>query len=188
MRAGCRTCYVEYGAMKTTWSVVALYEDAATREQAVQFCDQLVGRFWTQCNFEVSWWQFGLLQESTSARAATMKAAESKLLIIASRAEGDFPAAMKAWLESWLHQRGAREGSLVGLIGTGVEPEEDASSKHVYLRHLARRGGLNYLTDLPQELHHFLPDSLDAFNERATQVTGVLETILQSPVPPRGMG
>jgi hypothetical protein len=173
--------------MKTTWPVVAIYEDAATREQAVQFCDQLVGRFWTQCNFEVSWWQFGLLAETTTARAASQKAVESRLVLVAARAEGEWSPIVKGWMEGWLYQRSAKEGSLIGLIGTGVESASDTFGKHVYLRHVARRAGLNYLTELPTELQHFLPDSLDSFSERACQMSGVLDRILHQPIPPRGL-
>ena len=40
---------------KTGWSVVVVYEDAATRERAVTFCDQMGRRFWEKCEFDVSW-------------------------------------------------------------------------------------------------------------------------------------
>ena len=53
---------------KAAWSVVVVYEDAATRERAVSFCDQLVSRFWAKCEFDVSWWSFALLEKADGSQ------------------------------------------------------------------------------------------------------------------------
>ena len=52
---------------KTACSVVVVYEDATARERALTFCDQLVGRFWAKCEFDVSWWTFDLLDQEVAA-------------------------------------------------------------------------------------------------------------------------
>ena len=52
--------------MKATWSVVILFEDAQTREKAVKFCDQLVERFWANCEFRLTWMEFSALDDSNA--------------------------------------------------------------------------------------------------------------------------
>ena len=41
--------------MKANWSVVIIYEDLPTREEAVKFSDGLVRRFWSEFEFDVGW-------------------------------------------------------------------------------------------------------------------------------------
>src|ERR1051326_3401035 len=101
---------------KTTWPVVVVYEDTAAREEAVKFCDLLIERFWARYGFDVGWWSFASLEASDSAREASQKASEAALIVFATRPEGEIPAGVKAWIATWLSQRGDREGALVGLM------------------------------------------------------------------------
>jgi hypothetical protein len=80
---------------KTAWSVVVVYEDAATRESGVIFCDQLVGRFWGNCEFEVSWWPFAVLNQAPAAKEAAERAAKADLIILSATPDGDFPPHVK---------------------------------------------------------------------------------------------
>lgn len=172
---------------KTAWSVVVIHEDSATRQQAVGFCDQLVARFWTRFEFEVNWWSFDLLKEAPSAEQAAEKAARADVVVVASSPESDFPQPLKAWFETCLRRRGDREGLLVGLIepvGRSGGPE---GLKHHYLRNAAHRGGMDYLTGLPQDIERTIPDSLDSYTQRADQVTHLLDDILHQQTPPPGL-
>jgi hypothetical protein len=170
---------------KAAWSVVVVYEDPAACECAVRFCDQLVNRFWTGFEFNLSWWQFAQLEDADSAKAAAEKAVLADLVVFAANSEVDLPRHIKAWIETWLDQRGEREGMLVGLIepagGAGVQEGE----KHHFLRNTAHHGAMDYLTEVPQDISRSIPDSLDSYIERADQVTGLLANILhQRPPPP----
>jgi hypothetical protein len=78
------------------------------------------------------------------------------------------------WVESWLQRRGDREGALMDLAESGAEK----SPKHIYLRSVAHRGGMDYLTEMPCSTVESIPDSLEYCTERARRVTGVLEEIL----------
>ena len=170
---------------KAAWSIVVLYEDAAARERAVGFCDQIVSRFWAQCEFDVSWWSFALLEEASTAKAAADKAARADLILFSAVPEGDFPLPIKAWIETWLNQRGEREGMLVGLMEPAAGICGPEGPKHHYLRHAAHRGALDYLTHVPQDISGSIPDSLDRYAKRADQLTSLLNGILhQRPPPP----
>ena len=162
---------------KATWSVLAVYEDVLAREMAMSFCDHLVQRFWAKFGFEVNWWPFNLLENPRSATEAGEKALSADLIIIATHREGELPLSIKTWIEGWLTRRGDREGALVGLMDPAASFDSQ-TSKDVYLRHIAHRAGMDYLTQLPQQIAHCIPDSLESFAERAQQVTHVLDEIL----------
>lgn len=169
---------------KATWSVVVVYEDAATREHAVTFCDQLVSRFWAACEFDVSWWSFALLDKPPATEEAAERATQADLIVFSAGPEGDFPPSVKAWIESWLNQRGDREGLLVGLMQQGNGDREE--QKHHYLRQAAHRGAMDYLTQMPPGISLSIPDSFESYTQRADQVTSLLDDILhQQPPPPR---
>ena len=166
---------------KAAWSVVVVYEDPAACERAVSFCDQMVNRFWAGFEFDLSWWPFVQLEDSDSAKAATEKAALADLIVFAANPEGDFPWPVKAWIETWLDQRGEREGILVGLLEAAGGGE---GQKHCFLRNAAHHGAMDYLTEVPQDISRSIPDSLDSYIERADQVTGLLANILHQQLPP----
>ena len=168
---------------KQNWSVVIVYENNAARDHATSFCNQLVERFWTQCEFDLSWWSFEKLKQLESAADAARKAADADLIILSVRPEGDLPLETEAWIEHWLSQRSDREGALVGLLGPCASAE--LADKHVFLRRIARRARLDYLTQLPETIGYPMPDSIDSYTDRAQRVTGVLDEILhQQPSPP----
>lgn len=173
---------------KAAWSVVVVHEDAAAREQAVDYCDQLVKRFWARFEFEVSWWSFSLLQTQAVAVDAAAKAARADLVIISSLQRGDFPLPVKGWMEGWLSRRGDREGILTGLLGPGAAESGLEAPKHLYLRRLAHSGGMDYLTQVPQNISRSIPESLEFYTQRAAQVTSVLDEILHQQALPPLMG
>jgi len=170
--------------MKKTWSVVILFEDSKTREKAVKFCNQLVERFWTQCEFNMSWLSFSALADSNAARDAHAKARGADVIIFATRPEGPVPARVTEWVEACLANRTDLEGTLAGLIDSGMILTGWAAEKHAWLRSVAHRAGMDYLTEVPQEISRPIPNSLESFSERAQLVTSVLDEILHKPISP----
>jgi hypothetical protein len=163
---------------KAAWSVVVVYEDATARERAMTFCDQMVSRFWAKCEFDVSWWPFTLLDQPVAARGAAEKAAQADLVVFAATPDGDFPLPVRTWVESWLNQRSDREGMLVGLMELPGGATDWEAQKHQYLRQAAHHGAMDYLTKIPQGTSLSIPESLDSYTERASQVTSLLDDIL----------
>ncbi len=169
---------------RTAWSVVVVYEDTMTRELAVKFCDHLVERFWTTDEFEVSWLSFADLQEARPAHEAKQKAAVANLIIFATWPETSMPVEIRGWIENWVSQRGDREGALFGLLDHASGLTGRTAEKYVYLRAVAHRAGMDYLTEVPQNLLRSMPDSLESYTERADRVTSVLDEILRQQEPP----
>ena len=167
---------------KPAWSVVVVYENTEARERAVQFCDQLVARFWARLELEVSWWSFEELEDLGAARKGLEKAATAEVVICAAAAEGEFPPAVDSWLQSWQYQRRHLEGKLVGLLQPA---EATGTGRQLYLRAAAHHCSMDYLTEVPQEPSLIVPESFDSYTDRASEVTSLLSGILhQPPTPP----
>jgi hypothetical protein len=170
--------------MKTSWSVVVVYEDIAGRQKATHVCDHLVQRFWAGCEFQVDWWTCAMLDQSDEARIAAGKAAEADLIIFALLPEGELPISVTHWVETWIQLRSEREGALVDLSSQEATSSEVTGDRQMYLRSAAHRGGMDYLTHEPQNISWCLPDSLDSMAARAERGSSVLDDILHVKLAP----
>jgi hypothetical protein len=179
---------VRISAAKPAWLVVVVYEDVAARKRAVNFCDLLVERFWARFEFNMSWWSLEELHGGYSAQEAARRAVDADLIVAATRPDEGMPAPLRDWMEGWLGRRSSHEGSLVGLGENEAGVSAVSAEKYVYLRNAAHRGGMDYLTDLPQNISsRCIPDSLDSYNQRADKVTSVMDGILHRITPPPHM-
>ena len=169
-------------------SVIVLYENPAARELAAGFCEKFARESCADAGLGVNWYSFEDLTVPASMEAAADVAVGADLLAFSVTASGDLPAAIKLWTEIWRRRRGQREGWVVGLVlEDGTELRRVAGLKEIYLRHLAHRAGMDYLSHFPAKILKAIPDSLDSFNRRAEQITQVLDEILQTrfvSVPP----
>lgn len=159
--------------------IAVIYENSAIREHAVRFCDRLGEDYHYDAGPEINWWSFRILSQPATANDAARKAAATDLIVFATSAEGDLPRDVKLWIENWLGLRGEREGALVSLIDHGEQGSSDVPPfKQIYLRHIAHRAGMDFLSHAPRTLSKALPDSLDSFNDRAGCITSTLKDIL----------
>ena len=159
-------------------SAVVIYEDPSIRERAVHFCEGLVDGQ-RNSGINLDWWSFPVLSEPKMSHSAVEKAAGADVVVFAMAASGDLPEAIKLWIEKWLNKRGEREGAIVGLLEPEDRWHEMVSFREIYLRHAARRAGMDYLSHAAPTLRRAIPDSLDSFNERAGRMTSVMDEILQ---------
>src|ERR1051326_2762309 len=171
--------------IQATWSIVAVCQDARARDWAVDFCDSLIQRFCDRFEFTISWWKFAQMHDPAFAR----KALRANLLVIAVHSNSELPLKVKSWLEQWLSRRSECEGAIVALAGPGLSriarlPEET----EIYLRNVAHRGKLDFLTQVPPDLSGLIPESIDWCSDRAQQMTALLEEILQAPASPPHCG
>jgi hypothetical protein len=161
---------------------VVIYETAPARDRATQFCRQLS----EHQAFDIDWYLFDVLGEAGSATHAAHKASLADLVLFSMTFNGDLPREVKLWIEIWLGQRREREGAIVGLV---LDRPRDllvgVSLKEIYLRHTATRAGMDYLSHATPAVWNAMPDSIDSFNQRAGQITSVLDQFLHTPaVPP----
>ncbi|HEY5910257.1 MAG TPA: hypothetical protein VJA21_06595 [Verrucomicrobiae bacterium] len=168
--------------MKSTSSVIVIYECAETRETAVAFCDRLVERFWARFGFEVSWVPYEKLADKASASEAAASAAGADLVVFAHTHNQEPPLSVKRWIESWLKERGEKEGTLVAL-STPPPPEGTCPVSQSYFRRLAHRAGMDFAAELPINIAS-LAESTESVATRASEVTSVLDSILHQHHPP----
>lgn len=169
--------------MKPGTSIITISQDNACRDRTVKFCDELVKRFWTQCEFDISWLSFDDLGGQNQLRNAAERGKSARILVISMNPAPEAPEELQAWAEAWLAKRGEREGYIIGLGDPGHIAASGVSRNFVYLRDLAHRAGMDYLTELPDDMRQAIPDSLDCFCERAEQHTTLLDQILARKVP-----
>ena len=164
-------------------TVVVFFEDAAAREQALSFCDHLVTQWQLNDELKVHWWPCHLLDQSSTGGEAIEKAVAAHLVVFAMNSAGDLPHEIKDWIENWLGKRGEREGALVGLFPHEAPPGDIASFREIYLRNVALRAGMDYLSHVPPTLPKALPESPDSYTDRAGQMTSVMDGILRTHPP-----
>jgi hypothetical protein len=175
---------INQGETKPTCSVVVVFEDGKARQEAVAFCDRMVERFWQDQELRVDWWDFNSLRDPGQVHDLFQRAIEADVVVFATKPHGNLPEEFRTWVEHWIPLRADREGVVVGLADPGSGLSEYCPPKFVYLRAAAHRAGMDYWTSIPQNLARSVPDSLDSYSERATQVTTLLDEILHyHPVP-----
>lgn len=163
---------------KETWSIVVVCEDELTHSHALSVWDRLVKQFWAEIEFESHWWQFANLLEPANALDAADAAARADMIVFAAQAEGELPEHVTSWIQTWLDKRGNREGALIALVRRGQEPSTKAIAKHLYLREVAHRANMDFLSEIPPFIRRGIPESPEWFNERAGQVGSTLDSIL----------
>lgn len=167
--------------MKATWSVIAVYGGARARETAVSFCETLVDRFWSRFDFDVNWLSFEMLANNPSCQEGARKAAEADLIVFATETREGLPRHVQSWIEKWLEDRREREGALAALQAEDLAFGDSTARR--YLRQVAHRAGMDFLTEVPEHIHDPFEDSPEVYAVRAKQVTSVLDGILRQPPP-----
>jgi hypothetical protein len=164
---------------RETWSVTVLYEDTQVRERAMRMCDHLMRQFWSELEFDFDWWRVSFLEDAILARQAESHVSDADLLIVAVHGESDLSVTLKRCLEAGLDERGVRQGAFIALFDDEQKRTPAVLRNGFYLRTLAHRYGMDYLTEAPTALAGALPDSLDGFSERAEEHSSVMEDILR---------
>ncbi len=169
-------------------AVAVVYDDTATRDRAMLLCDHLVGRLWEDIDFEFSWWKFDYLRAAQIAADAAAAARNADMIIFSAHAARELTPTVRNWIGTWTGERENREGALVALIGTAHDLIRGASPVHHYLRDVAKRARMEYLSNLPEAVSEPFDVSVDAILSRATTVTLVMDRILKQASAPSHWG
>ena len=164
-----------------TFSAAIAYEDSTTRDRALETCDRLMQKFWTDVEFEFSWWRFDFLRDKGIFKAAVEAAARSDLIMISAHAARQLPEAVQDWIETWLGRRERGTGVLAAMIGIGEDALKGWTPIHVYLREAAQRANMDYLPQVLDAPQDRLDGSIEKIARRAEEVTSLLDSILHRP-------
>jgi hypothetical protein len=174
----------ETGENKEVWFVVVLYDDATTRQRAMDVCDHLAQRFWAEVDLKFQWWRSDFLEDPGMAATAADNSRNADFIVVCILPDGEISPVVRQWFETWIPQREGREGALIDLTAI-IGSSPGAHRKKIFLREVAHRAGMDYLTHFPPAINRSLPDSFEIASFRATQVTTILDGILQHSPPPR---
>lgn len=170
---------------KEICSVVVVYEDAVTRQRAMTACDFLMQQLWSEVEFDFHWWRADFLEHAAMAQTAAEQAVDADFLIVCSNSENLMSPALKTWFESWIEDRHGRDGALLDLTESELTTTATAHSMETFLRSVARRAMLDYFATTPQTVTGTLPSTFEEAERRASQMSSVLDEILnQHPRPP----
>lgn len=168
--------------MKSVWSVVTVDEGARARKTAIEFCESLIQRFWRRFDFEVSSWSFSDLERPEACSEAARKAVAADIIVFATEMGHALPWYIQGWIEQWVAERKEKEGSLAALWVPNLAPENHHLA---YLRKVAHRAGMNFLTQVPEHIPDPLSDCPEVYAARAREMTSVMDDILRQPTPSR---
>lgn len=173
---------------KQACSVAVVYEDATTRQRAMAVCDYLVKEFWSQIEFDFHWWDMDSLSGAEHSETTLEVAANSDFVIVCSCTETELTPSGPEWFERWIEHRAGREGALVNLTDDDTAQTIHARHKGDYFRDVARRAMMDYFTSVPPTISGALPNSFEAVELRAAQMSSVLDDILNQMPPPNHFG
>jgi hypothetical protein len=126
----------------TTFNVVIVYEDFATRKQARKGLDYVAEEFGNDFGLRHSMWRLDILQNPKLSARAAPSLAESDLLMISLCGERPLPAKIRALIDERLVQTVNHECALVELFEDAASATH--SSVNACLATRARQHGLDF--------------------------------------------
>jgi hypothetical protein len=126
-------------------SAAVVYQDGLTREWAMQVCARatnLVGPEYVR----TTWWKTKFLNHPRILREAVQATVMADVIMVAVWATRQVPRELSRWSEGWLAQRPLKEGALLALIGRPGQPDGHLSPLREYLRAVADRSHLDFLS------------------------------------------
>ncbi len=169
------------------FSVVVLYEDRETRDHVLNVSRHMALTIGEEIQLKFSWWRFDFLQDADLAEQAANAASHADMLLVSAHPGRGLPLAFTQWVETWLPRRFNQESLLVALIGSEKDSGEDAATE--YLRGIAARAGMDYLSKAASSNSEAIKDSERGFGKRReTKTPPLLENIVKQSPPPSHWG
>lgn len=166
---------------KGWYSAVVLYEDRVTRDRMIRVQDHVQRGLGEEIDCQVAWWRFDHLKEPRLFTKAVKSAVEADMILFSAHAGGHFPRQVTAWINAWVKQRRLRPGVLGALIGLHDDALSGITPRHCYLRRVAERAQMDFLSQAAALLPDEEPCSVDSFMKRAASSSQLLEGILGQP-------
>jgi hypothetical protein len=126
-----------------TFNVLIAYEDFETGKLARKTYDFLAGNLGRGCQFSNQMWKFDVLNIPKLREMAARDAVLADIVIISSHGGDELPGPVRAWMESWLAQKG-NPTALVALFGCPSQESPKTRPIRTYLADAARRGGIDF--------------------------------------------
>jgi hypothetical protein len=122
-----------------------VYQDRNTHAWASEIYGQVADLIGKE-NIHFSSWPISSLLQPESASDAVWSAAQADVIIIAVSGREKVPDDLCTWVNAWLPRRAHRPGTLLALIALPNGPTDQAFLAKNYLRDIARKGRLYFLS------------------------------------------
>lgn len=123
--------------------VTVIYQDPAGHRWAREMCSgvqQVIG----EDALDIQAWSMDELSRLEPWCLAVEAASKADLIIVAVWAEGQLPPDVGIWLDTWLPQRRARPGALIGLLSVLGQPGFRSFEVQESLHEVARKCRLDF--------------------------------------------
>lgn len=125
--------------------VAVIYQDTQTREWIRHTCARVSGQV-PAVPLQSSWWKLDCLEDPNILLGAIKATARAEVIMVALYAMETVPYCLLRWHEGWLERRERQEGVLLAMIGNPPSPVTDAATIRNYLKDLASRAGLHFMS------------------------------------------
>ena len=163
------------------FSVVVAYEDRHARDRMVHIYDNVTAGLADEIELHFTWWRFDLLTDPELFAEAVRSAVEAEMIVFSAHAGSEFPRQVRKWVDVWTKQRANRSGALAALIGLDEDARSGITPRHLYLRQVAERAQMDYLSHAVVPLPDEQRVSVDSILNRAATSSHLLEDILHEP-------
>lgn len=158
---------------KIACSILALCETPQSRQKTVQFCDELIRRFWDKYQITVTWFTHDELLDP-ARRKNVHQAAQQARLVVIETTQKPIPDDVFEAIQKCLLARTLKEGFFAGIT-----PENHRNQ--LLLRNLAHAAGMDFISEVPANIECALPDSPESCTTRAQEISHLLSDILHRP-------
>ncbi len=97
-------------------------------------------------SFHCTKWSIDSLLDSHVLVHAVQAAITADVIVVSVRAQGEPPAGLCVWIDSWLPRRPRGNGALLAFIGVPGESPPASAQMQDYLRAVAQRARLEFVT------------------------------------------
>lgn len=112
---------------------------------ALKLCENLIRQDGGHRTIHSYLWNFDVIHDPKMRKIAARDAAKADIVFIATRKSSKLPDSVKGWIEAWVAERKPDSNStLIAMLGTAIDSEDDDSNAYFYLESAAQRAGMEF--------------------------------------------
>ncbi len=134
--------------------VVLAYEDLASGLLAKETLDRLLHQVGQDFSFALKLWKFDLVSLPRFQEEVETDIAAADMIVLSAHRERALAMGAGNWLESALGMRSKSGGALVAFLAEADKTVQGASTRHAYLKGLARRSHLKFFSHAIEQSEH----------------------------------
>ena len=150
--------------------VLILYEDISTGLRAKRSLDLLPKPLPAPAPLSTKLWRIDLLSDPLLGEQAALEAAGADLIILSVHGRGELPAAVRAWLNSWLDRKPNRPCALGVLLDSDEASRGGGNPVIAYAQQVAAAAGANLFYGFSEAPASELNSVMAEIDDRARQL------------------